>query len=168
MPLQNIDNEGTLTIGAVAMNNAYGAWGIVGDERGAGGLVHLWAGFDVRGEDRLLPGATGVLAYPRRMTVKRHDLRLLVTGDVVGQTGLAPADATQGLATNIEYLRANVFAPVVSSTGTRAATLTVPGQTNRTADIHVLGMTIQSYMLGDCGSIAVTTLHISIPGGRFT
>lgn len=169
MPLQNTALEGTLTIDGIEMTNDFGAWGIVGDEQGRGGLVHLWTKFDVRGQDRVLPGATGVIAYPRRMTVTRCDLRLLVVGDVDGQTGVAATNSIETLADNLEYLRAQVLAPVVSSSGTRSATLTVPGATSRTADIHVLGLVIQSYMLGqDCdGSIAVTTLQISIPVGRF-
>lgn len=167
MPLQNTTLEGVLTIGSISMSPANGAWGIVGDEQGRNGLVHLWAGFDVRGEDRILPSATGVLAYPRRITATRRDLRLLIAGDVIGQTGAAATDARVGLATNFEYLRANVLAPVVSATGTRAATLTVPGLATRSANIHVLGLVTQSYMLTECGSIAVCTLQISIPSGRF-
>lgn len=167
MPLVNTTIEGTLTIDAISMNPANGAWAVLGDETGKGGLVHLWAGFEVRGEDRLLPGAPGVIAYPRRLTKTKHDLRLLIVGDVIGQTGAPASNTTEGLATNIEYLRANVIAPVVSTTGTRAATITVPGAASRAASIHVLGMKIESYMLGDCGSIAVTTLQIDIPAGRF-
>jgi hypothetical protein len=166
MPLQNTTIEGTLTISGISMNIANGAWGILGDATGRGGLIHLWAGFDVRGEDRVLPGAPGVIAYPRRITKTRHDLRLLIVGDVIGQTGVPASNAIEGLAANIEYLRANVIAPVASSTGTRAASLTVPGAATRTADIHVLKMTIQEYMLDECGSIAVTTLQIDIPAGR--
>jgi hypothetical protein len=167
MPLQNTSLEGTLTIGSIAMQNTFGAWGICGDETGQGGLVHLWTRFDVRGTDRLLPGVTGVIAYQRRMAPTRHDLRLLVSGDIDGVTGTPYTDPVEGLAENLEYLRANVLAPVVSSTGTRAATLTVPGMANRTANIHVLGLMIQSYMIVFCQSVAVTTLQISIPGGRF-
>lgn len=167
MPLQHTTIEGVLTIGGISMSPANGAWGIVGDAQGSGGLVHLWTKFDVRGQDRILPGAPGVIAYQRRMTVTRADLRLLVVGDVIGQTGSIPSDPIEGLATNLEYLRANVIAPVASSTGTRAASLTVPGLATRTADIHVIGHVIQEYQLGMCGAIAVTTLQISIPGGRF-
>ena len=167
MPLQNTTLEGTLTIGGISMNPANGAWGIVGDERGQNGLLQLWASFDVRGQDRILPGAPGIIPYPRRMTVTRHDFRLLITGDVIGQTGAPATDAIEGLATNFDYLRANVIDPVVSSTGTRASTLTVPGQASRSADIHIIGFVIQSYQLAECGSIAVTTLQTSIPLGRF-
>lgn len=168
MPLRNNDIEGTLTIGGISMNPANGAWGVLGDERGEGGLVKLWADYDVRGEDRLLPGATGVIPYQRRMTVTRHDLRLLVVGDILGETGAPVADSRSGLRANLEYLRVNVFAPVVSTSGTRAATLTVPGAAARSANIHVLGVVTQSYGLVECGSIWVGTLQISIPLGRFT
>lgn len=167
MPLQHTDIEGTLTIDSISMNPANGAWAILGDEQGRGGLVHLWTKFDVRGEDRVLPGAGGVIAYPRRITVTRCDLRLLIVGDIIGQTSAPASDAIEGLATNMEYIRAQILAPVVSSTGTRAATLTIPGQSNRTANIHIIGMPIQAYQLGICGAIAVCTLQISIPSGRF-
>lgn len=168
MPLQHTTIEGTLTIDGISMNPANGAWGVVGDERGQGGLVHLWSKFDVRGQDRLLPTAAGVIAYPRRMTVTRADLRLLIVGDVLGDTGVPATDPIEGLAENFEYLRINVFDPVASSSGTRSATLSVPGMANRTADIHIIGHVIQSYQLGICGAIAVTTLQISIPEGRFS
>ena len=167
MPLRHTTLEGTLTIDGVSLNPANGAWAVLGDEMGRGGLVHLWSKFDVRGQDRILPGVTGVIAYPRRLTVTRVDLRFLIVGDVIGQTGAPATDAIEGLATNVEYIRANVLAPVASSTGTRSATLTIPGQVNRTANVHVLGMTNQSYMLDSCGSISVNTLHLSIPSGRF-
>jgi hypothetical protein len=167
MPLQNTTLEGVLTVDGISLNIANGAWGVIGDEKGNGGLIHLWAGFDVRGDDRILPGAPGVIAYPRRITKTRHDLRFLITGDIIGQTGVLATNAIEGLATNFEYIRSNILAPVVSSTGTRAATLTIPGAASRTANIHVLGMKVQSYMLMECGSVAVTTLQIDIPAGRF-
>lgn len=167
MPLTHTDIEGTLTIDSIDMENQYGAWGICGDAQGRGGLVHLWAGFAVRGEDRLIPLTPGVIAYPRRMTVTRHDLRLLVVGDVDGETGDPFLDPIVGLQTNIEYLRDNVIEPVVSATGTREAELTMPDLTVRVANIHVLGLVVQNYQLGMCGALAITTLQISIPGGRF-
>lgn len=164
MPLQNYEAEGNLTIDAIDMNRP--AFAVIGDENGANGLVQFWADFDVRGEDRLLPGATGVIAYPRRITAKRFDLRLLVVGDV-DNAGTPVADSRIGLQNNIEYIRSNVLAPVVSSTGTRAATLTLPSGATRTASVHVLGVVTQSYGLAECGSIWIGTLQISIPAGRF-
>lgn len=170
MPLANTSLEGALIIDAIPMDNAFGAWGICGDATGRGGLLHLWAFASVRGQDRILPSVTGVIAYPRRVTATRHDLRLLIVGDINGQTGVVATDATETLADNIAYLWAQVVEPVVSSTGTRSATLEVPGQSDRHADIHVLGLKIEQYMLapGCQGAIAITTLQISIPEGRFS
>lgn len=170
MPLANYTVEGTLSIGGISMNRP--AWAILGDEKGTNGLPHLWVEFDVRGEDRILPGANAVIPYQRRITATRKDLRLLVVGDV-NSAGAPVADPNIGLETNLESIRSSVLAPVVSATGTRAAILTMPSGATRTADIHVLGMTIQSYVLGKVidgcarGAIAVTTLHTSIPTGRF-
>lgn len=168
MPLQNNQLEGQLTVGGINLNPSNGAWGVIGDERGEGGLLQLWTDFDVRGEDRVLPSATGVIAYPRRMTVTRHDLRLIVVGDVIGETSAPASDTRVGLRTNLEYLRTNVWAPVVSSTGTRSASLTLPTGGPLTGDIHVLGVVTQSYHYEECGSIWIGTLQISIPGGRLT
>lgn len=166
MPLVGYESEGNLTIDSIDMNRP--AWAVIGDERGVGGLIQLWADFDVRGEDRLLPGVTGVIAYPRRMTAKRFDLRLIVVGDV-DSAGAATADSLDGLQANLEYIRSNVLAPVVSQTGTRAAVLTMPSGATRTADIHVLGVITQSYgfTTGCSGAIWIGTMQISIPEGRF-
>jgi len=165
MPLVNYAPEGSMTIDGFSMNRP--AFAIVGDERGEGGYVKLWADFDVRGEDRTLPSVTGVIAYPRRMTVTRVDFRLLVVGDV-DQAGAPTADSVVGLQDNIEYIRASIVAPVVTPTGTRAAILTMPSGATRSAAIHVLGVVTQSYGIAECGSIWIGTLQVSIPGGRFS
>lgn len=167
MPLVHNANEGSMTIDSIDMNPTNGAWGIVGDERGQGGYVPLWAGFDIRGDDRILPSVTGVIAYQRRRTVTRHDLRLIVVGDIIGQTSTPETDTRVGLEENIEYLRENVIDPVNTMAGTRSAILTMPSGNTRIADIHVLSVTTQSYMLRECNSIWIATLHISIPSGRF-
>jgi len=164
MPLSNYADEGSMTIDGLSMNRP--AWAIIGDERGVGGYVQLWADFDIRGDDRILPSATGVIAYPRRMTVKRMDFRLIVVGDV-DQAGTPVADSVIGLQNNIEYIRANFLAPVASRDGLRDAVLTMPSGGTRSASIHALGVVTQSYGLTECGSIWVGTLQISIPSGRF-
>lgn len=162
--LNSYDCEGTLTIGGISMNRL--AWGVFGDEEGQGGLLPLWVQTEQRGQDRVLPGATGVIAYRRRETATRHDLRLLVVGDV-DSAGAPVADHAEGLAANLAYLESNVVQPTNLTDGTRAATLTVPGQTIRTADIHVLGLVPQTYRVGSTGSLFIGTLQISIPSGRF-
>ncbi len=167
MPLAHNDNDGILTIGTVSMNPANGAWGVLGDKDGQGGLVQLWVEYDIRGQDRILPGVPGVIAYQRRMTVTRHDLRFLVVGDIDGQTSLPVMDQRIGLQDNLSYLHEEVFAPVDSSTGMRYASLEMPGGELREAFIHVLGVKTQTYHLNECGSIWIGTLQIDIPGGRF-
>jgi hypothetical protein len=162
--LSSFDCEGVLTIGGISMNRA--AWAVVGDETGLGGLLPLWIQTEQRGQDRLLPGAVGVIAYRRRETVTRHDLRILVVGDV-DQAGATVANAAQGLAANLAYLETNVVQPTNLTDGTRAATLTVPGLATRSANIHVLGLVPQTYRLNSAGSIFIGTLQISIPSGRF-
>lgn len=165
MPLVNYACEGTLTIGGVSMNTP--AWSAQGDEEGEGGLLPLWVFTSQRGEDRLLPSAAGIIAYKRRETVTRHDIRLLVVGDV-DQSGTPYTDATEGLAANLDYLESNVIQPTNLTDGTRAATLSVPGLATRSANIHVLGLIPQRYHLGSTEAIMIGTLQISIPSGRFT
>ena len=162
--LNSYDCEGTLTIGGISMNRL--AWGVFGDEEGQGGLLPLWFQTEQRGQDRLLPGATGVIAYRRRETVTQHELRILVVGDV-DSAGAAVSDHAEGLAANLAYLESNVIQPTNLTDGTRAATLTVPGQATRSANIHVLGLVPQSYRLASAGSLFIGTLQISIPSGRF-
>lgn len=168
MPLAFNDSEGALVIDGISMNPANGAWGVFGDERGQGGLFRLAVEFDVRGEDRILPSVTGVIAYQRRMTVTKIDLRLIVVGDVDGVTGLPVSDSRIGLLDNLDYLRANVWDPVDTATGTRSATWTAPDSSVRTAEIHVLGVKTDTYLLQECGgSLFIGKLMISIPEGRF-
>lgn len=162
--LSNYDCEGVLTIGGISMNRA--AWAVVGDEQGQGGLLPLWVATEQRGSDRLIPGAAGLIPYRRRETATVHDLRILVVGDVNG-AGSPVTNSAEGLAANLAYLETNVIQPTNLTDGTRSASLTIPGQTTRTASIHVLGLVPQVYRLNSAGSIFIGTLQISIPAGRF-
>lgn len=164
MAIENYDCEGTLTIGGILMNRA--AFAIIGDDVGEGGLLQLWAETEVRGSDRLIPAAAGVIPYQRRLKDKLFDLRLLVCGDVT-QAGVANADFKAGLVTNLAYIYTNVVAPTGTGDGTRAATLTFSGVTSRTANIHVLGMRKVRYNLAADSAIWEGLLSISIPAGRF-
>ena len=163
--LNEYDCEGTLTIGGESMNRL--AWAILGDDTGRGGLLPLWITTDQRGEDRIVPSSAGVVAYQRRETVTRHDLRLIVTGDV-DESGVATANAYQGLLSNLDYIESNVVSPTGLTDGTRAATLAMPGQTSRTADIHILQLIARQYYVSDTQALFEGTLKISIPAGRFT
>lgn len=162
--IDDYNHDGTLTIGSVLMNRP--AWAILGDDTGEGGLLHLWVETEVRGDDRLLPGAAGIIPYQRRLAPARHDLRLLVTGDV-NENGVANANSKTGLIANLNYIYANVIAPTGTGDGTRAATLTATGITSRTANIHVLGLKMRRANYDDTSAAYEGTLQISIPAGRF-
>jgi hypothetical protein len=149
---------GTLTIGSTSMNNP--AWDITD-------LTPLWATVEVRGQDRIIPGAAGAIPYQRRLTVTRHDLQMLITGDV-NASGTPFANPDEGLQSNLSTLYTNVIAPVGSGGGTRAATLTLPSGATRTADIHIIGFVRQQTFVSDSQAIMEATLQISIPEGRFS
>lgn len=123
-------------------------------------LSPLWEGPDVRGGDRLIPGAAGVRAYPRRATVSQRSLPMLVFG-AVDQDGAPYPDPREGLETNFEYLRTNVADPTNLGAGTRVAVLHLPSGATRTADVHVEAL--RPGPLGPSSMRAVLTL--SIPGG---
>lgn len=165
--ITDYDCEGTLTISGISMNRP--AWAIIGDEQGDGGLLGLITKVSQRGSDRRIPSSSGVLAYRRRVDVTEHELRILVAGDV-DLSGAVTSDHNQGLAVNLAYLYTNIVAPVVSATGTRSASLAIPGLATRTADIHVVGFQQSEYRLAQNvrdGAIWEGRLIISIPAGRF-
>lgn len=148
---------GVLIIGGIVMNGP--AWDI-------SDLTDLWFTADVRGDDRILPGVAGVIPYRRRTTVTRHDLTILVIGDV-DATGAPHSDSYIGLETNISSLYTNVVTPTNTGDGTRAASLVLPSGATRTANIHILGLVKQRQFLSDYQSALEATLQISIPAGRF-
>lgn len=163
--IEDYDCEGTLTIGGVSMNRP--AWAVLGDELGTNGLLQFVVLGERRGEDRVLPGAAGVIPYRRRLTSTRYDLRILVAGDV-DENGTPTANALQGLIANLLYLYNNVVADPGGTDGTRAATLDLPGQSQMSADVHVIGLEPQQYKVGDSAAVFSGTLQLSIPAGRFS
>lgn len=166
--LYDYDCDGTLVIGGVSMNCP--AWMVGADETGDGGLLSLITTTSQRGSDRILPGAAGVIAYPRRKTVTEHEFRIVVIGEV-DRFGALAVDHNAQLVANLQYIVANVVDPVGTGDGTRAATYTPPGSAPLTADIHVVGLVQTSYALavatGD-KAIWEGRLLISIPEGSFT
>jgi hypothetical protein len=148
---------GDLTIGGVAMNCA--GWKLLGDS-----LARLWMPADQRGDDRLIPGAAGVLAQRRRNTVTTVSLEMLISG-LADRTGTAATGTyVAQLYQNIVYLRDNVVAPTGATDGTRSAVLTVPGGSTLTEPVHVVGL-----KLGDGstdGRWQKAVLELSIPSGR--
>lgn len=123
-------------------------------------LAPLLAGPDQRGSDVLIPGAAGVLPQPRRATVSKRSLPMVVYGDY-DQDGAAVADGAAGLIANLDHLRANVTDPTGVGDGTRTLTLHLTGGATRTCPVHVEGMD-----LGDEGVPAVrAVLRLSFPSG---
>lgn len=145
---------GDLTIGGVAMNGP--AWKVLN-------LYELWLPANVRGSDRILPGAAGVIAYQRRATVTVRSLQMLVSG-THDRTGAAVADKYEGLQANVDYLITNVVAPTGTGDGTRSAVLTMPDGTTRTEPVHVLGMELGT--ISEDGSWTKAVIELSIPSGR--
>lgn len=164
--LANYASEGTLTLNGVSFTNP--AWTVCADENGEGGLLQLWGLMsDRRGEDRVLPTATGVVAYPKRRTVTPYSLRLIVIGDV-NSSGVANADDRVGLQTNLAAIKAVIDTASTGTAGTVTATLTRFTGASLTGAVHVLKLEQQRYGLSESGkegSWYEGTLQLSIPAG---
>lgn len=127
-------------------------------------LVRLWAEADVRGENKLLPGAPGLRSYPTRLTQSEHDLAFFIFGDTA-LDGSAIADAWEGLQDHLDALWTNVFAPVTTGTGTRSATLTMPDGSERLAEVQFEPLTFAGDVY-DARQVEAV-IHMIIPSGRF-
>lgn len=161
--LENYDCEGTLTIDGFSMNRA--AWTVQSDEDGNGGLMQVAIYREKRGEDRILAGAAGVIAYPRRLTVTRYDFRLVIVGDV-DDAGVGVANAIAGLWDNLRTINGNIFDPGGDNAdGTRTFLFTWAGGRQMTGDGHVLAIIPQQVYLDTKKSVMVATLQTSFPYG---
>lgn len=125
-------------------------------------LTPLWSSAEVRGSDRILPGAPGVRAMRRRPTATRLILPGVVWGDR-NRENTPYGDVRTGLHTNIAALQAAVIEPPTTGDGTVAATWVIPG-TDRTANVHVLAFTPTKLSPRSIRFV----LELSIPTGRFT
>lgn len=154
-------DAGTLTISGIPMNTW--GWNVLE-------LRDLLAVAAVRGQDRLIPGVSGMRPYRRRRTATPHSLPMIISGlhAIDGTPVTDNQERINQIKDHLKYLMDNVVAPVPTMEGTRSAVLTLPNTSGpddvRTADIHVLGITPGQWypVLLKC------TLDISIPGGMFT
>lgn len=153
-------SDGNLSIDGIPMKTH--GWNVLD-------LRPLWMPASIRGSDKILPGASGVRAYPRRPTVTEISLSMIITGEA-NMLGAPPVTGVEHvsqalfiqLQANIAYLRANVIDPISPSTdGTRTAILTMPDGSTRTGAVHVVGLTVNDMK----EHIMATTLTLSIPGG---
>ena len=133
-------------------------------------LTPLWMPSAIRGADRLLPGASGVIPYRRRKTVTQYSLDFRVAGistmSGVVTTGTGNgSEEFQQLEYNLNYLRQNVIDPRTfpNLDGTVPGVLTMPSGAIRTANVHVLGFTVNARV----SHILQGVLDISIPAGGF-
>jgi len=126
-------------------------------------LAPLHQGRDLRGEDRLIPGAVGVRARRRRATVTVLTFGLHVYG-IFDKDGVAYADARQGLDDNTAYLNANLGAGSATGDGTVPVIWHQPNATELSVNAHVLGP-------HDPEKMSPTWLHfmldLSVPSGWF-
>lgn len=147
---------GALTISGVSMHTP--AWNVLE-------LRDLWLGNEVRGQDRLIPGVSGLRPFRRRITAAQHSLPMFIAGFASpdGTPAVGEEEIREQLEANIEFLMANVVEPVATVAGTRSATLRLPSGATRTAQIHVNKITPGTY--NPYGLRC--TLDIDIPAGRF-
>ncbi len=115
---------------------------------------------DQRGGDRVIPHG-GVIAKPRRRTVSKRSLPLVINGNV-DQDGNAIGNYRTGVDTHIAYLLANIVEPITTGTGTRSASLVLVTGTH-TTPVHVEGLDIGDRDM----AIVFATLQLSIPNGQF-
>jgi hypothetical protein len=153
--------EGNLTLNGIPMKTR--AWTLPD-------LTPLWMPAAVRGQDRILPGASGVIAHRRRRTVTQYALDFRVAGIAdmdgvgAGNDAVGPEEFEQ-LEYNLTYLRTNVIDPRITPNldGTVPGVLTMPSGAIRTADVHVLGFTVNTRV----AHVLQGVLDISIPSGGF-
>lgn len=153
--------DGNLTLNGVPMKTR--AWTCPD-------LTPLWMSPAIRGTDRILPGALGVIPHRRRKTVTQYSLDFRVAGisdmDGVITPGSGNGSAEfQQLEYNMQYLRQYVLDPRTSPNldGTVPGVLTMPSGQIRTADVHVLGFTVNTRV----SHVLQGVLDISIPSGGF-
>jgi len=154
-PLDYVSDEGDLTINFVPMRTP--AWSILD-------LTPLWMPAALRGANRIVPGAAGVIVNPKRKTETRHELVLVMTGGV-DISGVAYPNRWHGLYTNMEYLKANVLDPPTGvGIVSRTAELTLPDASTLTAEIQVEDF----QPVNKVNAIHVYTMGIVIPMGEFS
>lgn len=166
--LANYASEGILTINSVVLNTP--AWHVGGDEEGEGSLLQLWGMMAARrGEDRIVPGFAGRIAYKKRVDATPFTLRATIIGDV-NSSGVAYSDDRVGLQTNLATW-ITLIDTVATGDGTVTASLTRFTGSALTGPVHVVSLvpTLISYSdNGKSGSIFIGDLNLEIPAGRLS
>lgn len=117
----------------------------------------LYSSASTRGENRVMPGASGRRALPWRFDETMRTLSMIVTGNRHWD-GSLNADPVAGLWANVAHLTTNLAMPPATADGTRTAVLKRPGVSDRTAKIQVRGFEVTE----DAYSPAAVGLSIDI------
>lgn len=126
-------------------------------------LEELWLPAPNRGKDRIIPGAAGAVAKPRRKDSRTVGVPLWISG-AVNQAGTPNADPIEGFQANIDALNAGVVTPPTLPTVTRTSTLTMPNAASRTAAIVVEDFEFTRE--DGFGAFGRAVLTITIPAGE--
>jgi len=119
----------------------------------------------IRGSNRLIPGAAGMKPYLRRADETRYVFPNFWVYGSVDEDNTPYSDPFEGLLTNIEYLRENVALPKSTGDGTYAVVWTRPGALdNLQSTCHVTAFEQKLIT----ASTALFTLEISVPSGTWT
>lgn len=124
----------------------------------------LYSGAEVRGENRVLPGASGRRALPWRADETMRTLTLAIFG-TYSWDGTPNEDPVAGLWANVAHLQAFVVDNPLTADSTRLATLKRPGATDQTCIIQVRGFEVDDdpYSPSDIAA----SIDIALLSGRF-
>lgn len=145
---------GTLTINSLSMHTF--AWRVQD-------IRPLVSPAAFRGNNVIIPGASGQRAYPWRVDQADHTLDMLITGDC-DASGTANVNVATGFYANWGTLRTSLLTPPVAPTATLAATIVLPDATTVAADVQVLGLELRNHT----PHVDFAQLKLRIPAGYFS
>jgi hypothetical protein len=125
----------------------------------------LYSGATVRGENRILPGASGRRGLVWRADETMRTLTMAIFGDR-SWDGTPNADPVAGLWANVAHLHAFVIANPLNDDSTRTATIKRSGQADMTATIQVRGFEVDDEPYSNAAIAA--TIDLALLSGRFT
>lgn len=127
-------------------------------------LSELYSPPAQRGENRVMPGTPGTIAYAPRVTQTRFSLPFLVNGHWdENDDYVSPANVWAQLADNWEFLMDGVLLPTGSGGGTRTVVWTAPNGDTITSECQVLPSQAPA-TIGE-SAVQITTIELLAPDG---